>query len=245
MSGIHIGVSGLKALQLIFACAVVAACAASPSHADAIPGESANGLIDDESSSNSTLRFQSQNSLTSAPSRISAGNGYYASHPISYGSGIGSSISIADRSSGTSMHHEVDSAHELIGEREIIARESSYRHGDFASGSSSTINMRVNENVTEGRVHIGVLKGSGAPGSDPFKELLKNPELEIDEDYVGTYHIEKNMTISVSNARNERNYSWLNCCPGGFFSPDPRNRWSISADKIFDYNSARPHSSMP
>ncbi len=67
------------------------------------------------------------------------------------------------------MHHEVDSAHELFGEREIIARESSYKHGDFASGSSSTINMRVNENVTEGRVHIGVLKGSGARGPIPSK----------------------------------------------------------------------------
>ena len=40
----------------------------------------------------------------------------------------------------------------------------------------------------------------GLSGSNAFaakKSAWKNPSIEIDEDYWGTYHIEKNMTLEV------------------------------------------------
>lgn len=246
MSGIK--ESGLKAILLIIAYAFVAVLASPASSADAMPPGSdvqSGHPTDYDSFNNSTIRFQSWNSLINTPVKVSAGNGYYANHPISYGSGIGSSTSIADRSSATFMHHEVGFGQQLSGEREITARESSYTHGDFESGRSTTINMRINENVTDGKVHIGVFQGGGDSGTGVKKNPRKNPNLEMEEDYIGTYHIYKNFTIDVFSRQVERNDSWLDCCPAINFDPYHQNSRSISTDEIFDYNFAESHRSMP
>ena len=103
--------------------------------------------------------------------------------------------------------------------------------------------MVIDETVTEGRVHIGVLQGSddsgwgtGSDGTGSLTSAWKNPAIEIDEEYIGTYHISKNITFSKSDRRLVRTDSWLNCCSDNYFDillPEPV---SISADDVFSYN---------
>ncbi len=47
---------------------------------------------------------------------------------------------------------------------------------------------------------------------------MKNPSIEIDEDYWGTYHIEKNMTIEVPYKKVVTSDDWLPCCFGGYMT---------------------------
>ena len=68
--------------------------------------------------------------------------------------------------------------------------------------------MRVTEDVTDGKAHIGVLQAnenfagriiprsaSGFIDDGLSHSAWKDPAIEIDEDYWGSYHIEKNMTL--------------------------------------------------
>ena len=51
-----------------------------------------------------------------------------------------------------------------------------------------------------------------------MKSALKNPSIEIDEDYWGTYHIEKNMTLEVPYHLIQKSEDWLPCCFGGYLT---------------------------
>ncbi len=62
----------------------------------------------------------------------------------------------------------------------------------------------------------------------------KNPSLEMEEDYVGTYHIAKNMTITTSRNDAWKAYYWLDCC-GGYFNNEYYPLRLISADEVFNY----------
>ncbi|VVB65047.1 Uncharacterised protein [uncultured archaeon] len=206
---------------------------------DAFPIES--------SINNSSIRFEDQRNITNAPFTLSVGSGYYSSHPISYSSGIGSSTQMADKNSATYLGHEVDTAHGISGATEFMASSSSYsQYGpDYSvSGSQSTAHMKIDENVTEGKVHIGVLQGSSPPGqevggarTDPLIDAWKSPSVEVDEDYIGTYHIYKNVSLSSDQAQRNGSESWPDCCKSSYFDIDRRSLPAINADRIFSYKS--------
>jgi hypothetical protein len=105
--------------------------------------------------------------------------------------------------------------------------------------------MRFDETVTDGRVRIGVLQGDGGPGGvagrdglGPMTSAWKNPAIEIDEEYIGTFHISKNITITKSDRRLMSTDSWLSCCGNylDFYLPKPV---SISADDVFNCKAPR------
>ncbi len=107
------------------------------------------------------------------------------------------------------MHHEVEYAHALDKELEIVAKEKiNYDLGSGAWEAVGYTQMKLVEDVTDGKAHIGVLQANTnfadvnpwTGGPDAFaakKSAWRNPSIEIDEDYWGTYHIEKNMTLEV------------------------------------------------
>ncbi len=221
------------AVSLALASAAIAGCM------DAFP--------EDSSFNSSSIRFEDQRNITGAPFSLSVGSGYYSSHPITYASGIGSSTKMADTSSATYLGHEVDMAHGISGAAEFTASSSSYsQYGPDYSvfGSQSTAHMKIDENVTEGRVHIGVLQGSNPPGqgvgaaeTDPLIDAWKSPSVEVDEDYIGTYHIYKNISLSSERFQRNGSESWLDCCKGSYFDIDRRYLPVINADKVFSYKS--------
>ena len=118
--------------------------------------------IGDSSYNRSIISLESQNNDTSAPVRIAVGTGYYSSHPVAYNSAISSQTQVVNRAQGASMQHAVESAKGISGSSEYMVRESENIRGDSEYSSMTSTQMRIDENVIEGKVHIGALQGSDA-----------------------------------------------------------------------------------
>ncbi|MDD2836856.1 MAG: hypothetical protein PHY05_12010 [Methanothrix sp.] len=150
-----------------------------------------DGLIKSNSSyNNSAISFVSENKISSAPVDLAPGSGYYSSHPFALGGGIGSRTELSNANSAASMSHEVGFAQGVSGKREYTATSRSMQ-SEYENINYATTQMQIDETVTSGKVEIGVL--SGIDG-----HAWKNPALEIEEEYIGTYHITKNFAINNS-----------------------------------------------
>jgi len=76
-------------------------------------------------------------------------NGYSSSHPILFYSPIASQTQVLSKGSpSASLHHSIQSAHEISGSSEYIVSERSYQEGDSTRISSNSIGMRIDETVT-------------------------------------------------------------------------------------------------
>ncbi len=239
----------MKAMLMIIPLTLALTSTAIAGGMGAAPGESVRdqrgAIIENSSYNSSSIYFEDQRNITGDPVSFSVGNGYYATHPITYNSGIGSKTQMVDMGSATSLHHEVDLAHGISGATQFAISSSSYhRFGPEYSGSSSTASARmmIDENITDGKVHIGILQGSDAAEQDarsdwssPRENAWREPSLEIDEDYIGTFQIYKNMSIDNSRNLANRSDSWLNCCQGGYFSTIRPTGPFINVDKVFNY----------
>lgn len=214
----------------------------SPSNSPSQASSNISGGIN-SSYNRSFLQLSESRNISHAPVIMNIGSGYYSSRPISYNSQAGSETWIKDAGAAASMHHEVNYAQGIDGEIELSGQESSYYQDGYYSQNSAAIQMKINEDVTDGSVHIGVLQGDSDPSegygagesSDPLMNAWKNPSLEMGEDYIGTYHIEKNMTITTSQNDAWRGDYWLNCCSGGYFNTEYYPFRLISADEVFNY----------
>ncbi len=196
------------------------------------------------------IQFKETNSMVYAPMRIAVGTGYYAANPLDYSSLLKEKTWIKNYRSGTSMHHEVEYAHALDKDLNVLAKETfNFTYDPETIGFSKT-QMNVNEDMTDGKAHIGVLQAAenfatlntmaddGSISGDDvanLKSAWKNPAIEIDEDYWGTYHIEKNMTLEVPYHLIQKKDDWLPCCFGGFADMNPKDSGAFkSAKGIFD-----------
>jgi hypothetical protein len=185
-----------------------------------------NDFINANSSyNNSAIFFVSENKISSAPVDLTPGNGYYSSHPFAIGGGIGSRTELSNANSATSMSHEVSFAQDLSGKREYSATSRSMQSG-YENIDHATTQMQIDETVTSGKVQIGVLSGSDG-------HAWKNPAIEIEEEYIGTYHIAKNFAINNSYSKKRAFDGWLNCC-GGSYDIYPPKQVLLSADDVFN-----------
>jgi hypothetical protein len=139
---------------------------------------------------NSAISFVSESNISSAPVDLMPGSGYYSSHPFALGGGIGSRTKLSNANSAASMSHEVGFAQGVSGKREYTATSRSMQ-SEYENINYATTQMQIDETVTSGKVQIGVL--SGVDG-----HAWKNPAIEIEEEYIGTYHITKNFAINNS-----------------------------------------------
>jgi hypothetical protein len=182
----------------------------------------------------SCIQFKEDNAMVYAPMRIAVGTGYYAANPVDFSSLLKEKTWIKNYRAATSMHHEVEYAHALDKELNLKAVERfNYTYDPIYEGYAMT-QMKVNEDVTDGKVHLGVLEGDQqfvnqdaitnkgnlqTITAGPFTySAWKHPAIEIDEDYWGTYHIEKNMTLEVPYKRITSSDDWLPCCFGGYMT---------------------------
>jgi len=200
------------------------------------------------------IQFKEDVAMVYAPMKIAVGNGYYAANPLDYSSLLKEKTWVKNYLAGTSMHHEVEYAHALDKELEIVGKEKINMTWDPELESVGYTQMKVVEDVTDGKAHIGVLQANEnfpaivADDIDSIHDLAtwngnmnadksawKNPAIEIDEDYWGTYHIEKNMTLEVPYHLIQKSEDWLPCCFGGFESMNTLDKKVFkSATGIFD-----------
>ena len=186
------------------------------------------------------LQITSHSKSSDSPASIVAGNGYYSSNPIDFYSPIASRTQVLSKGSPlASLHHSIQSAQEISGSSEYTVSERSYQEGDSARISSTSIGMRIDETVTEGKVSIGAFQadlssqdgggqGAGSKMSNPWRK----PALEMEEEYIGTFHISRNMSINSNYILQEKDDSLLghDSVYLNFIPPKPM---SISADEVF------------
>ncbi|MEI8003150.1 MAG: hypothetical protein WCG94_02320 [Methanothrix sp.] len=178
------------------------------------------------------IQFNEDVAMVYAPMRIAVGTGYYAANPLDYSSLLKEKTWVKNYRAGTSMHHEVEYAHALDKELNVVVKDKrNFTYDPVTEGVGYT-SMTINEDVTDGKAHIGVLQANSnfanalsasSDLSDPLVANMKNsawrnPSIEIDEDYWGTYHIEKNMTLEVPYYKKTSTDDWLPCCFGGYLT---------------------------
>lgn len=202
------------------------------------------------------IQYKETTHAVYAPTRIAIGNGYYAANPLIYDSLIKEKTWVKNRLAGTSMQNEVEYAHKLDKDLSVLAKDFTDFTYDPLFKSNAVTQMTIKEDVGEGKTHIGVLQAN-SDGSGRIPTSLvsmattawKKPAVEIDEDYFGTFHVEKNMTLSVPYTRNKPTYDWLPCsCTsgatggiGGWNDMFPTDQKAHSAKGFFDCTTCWPN----
>lgn len=200
----------------------------------------------------SCISVKEDNVMVYSPYQFAIGAGYYAVNPLVFDSLLKEKTWIKNYRAGTSMHHEVEYAHGIDKELEVLAKEKYFHQYDPVYEGVGYTQMKINEHVDNGKVHFGVLQASSDytanttapayPGTALTSSALsdirayKNPAIEIDEDYFGTYDITKNMTLNVPYKLTQKSEDWLPCCSGGWadIPPGLRKGFGSSAEGIFD-----------
>jgi hypothetical protein len=119
---------------------------------------------------------------------------------------------------GAMMDHQLEYARGYKGD---IAVDLNCTGAKYNADGRGLTQMRVEDDVTQGTVHIGELltdlpiKAGGA-AKDQKKFGWKEPIIEVDENYIGNFHVQKNMKIDVVKSKSTSLEDWLPCCSGGF-----------------------------
>ncbi len=169
---------------------------------------------------NSVISYTRQTDITQSPVGFAYGTGWYASHPVVYNSLIKDKTVAKSYQEGAMMHHQLEYARAIKGD---IAVDLNCTGPTITTDGKGLASMRVDDEVLQGTVQIqqlvaeitrdkkkGTLKGLAA-------EAWRNPQIEVDVNYIGNFHIQKNMKVEKSKARQYDSEDWLPCCFGGFF----------------------------
>jgi hypothetical protein len=191
--------------------------------------------IYDEEESTSVIQMKEDSKMTYNPSLMGIGSGYYSFNPVVFKSLLKEEDWIKNRNGLNLLHHRVDQAHGL---NMVLDAQS--------DATNNTMNLE--EDLVDGRAHFKVLQLEGIPvdgepeeGSEEAQVLgmamkeWKKPLIESDEDYIGSFHIKKNMNIYTYSEEEEKEDPWLPCCSGGFNDLNYEDAKTFkSAKGIFD-----------
>lgn len=158
--------------------------------------------------------MQERRNATFAPVTISLGR-YYEAHPITYSTSLSETTSLKDLSAGSSMVQETRFARAVDRSTSLQAMDSRVEEESVGIFESrlSRISMSVKENVTEGQAHLGVLQGSNKRGN-----AWRDPSLEIDQDYFGTFQLQTNTSLGQPQETLCLAEGWMPCCLAGYLS---------------------------
>ncbi|HPJ30381.1 MAG TPA: hypothetical protein PLZ42_03210 [Methanothrix sp.] len=183
-----------------------------------------------------------QNEMTYSPVAMAYGTGFYAENPIVFNSKLkerteGKNYGGSCNGEAVSMVHQIEYASAFVKDVGVTLKNiDKWPPKDYYSLSptkgSSLTKMKIEEEVTEGAVHIGQLMTKESEDCKS-NNAWKNPLVEIDENYIGTFKIVKNMEICTSCSGDKPRADWLSCCIGGYNSmEDYDRRWG--EEEIFD-----------
>ena len=177
------------------------------------------------------ISFLEQNEMVYSPMAFAYGTGWYEKNPIVYNSKLKEKTwgKNYQPEMGVSMHHQIEYASAFVKDIgvelqcieevpryiEQIPTSKESRFSSTPEDGIGLVRMKIEEEVTEGVVHIGEL----VVARDRYKTKehgWKNPIIEIDENYVGTFKIQKNMEFTACKAAKKPRPDWLSCCVGGY-----------------------------
>ena len=190
-------------------------------------------VIEDDEGTTSIIELKENSNMTYSPMVMGIGSRYYDHNPVVFNSLLCEDDWIKNRNALTSLHHQVDRAHGL--DKLLDAQ---------AHAGEDTIDniMNIEEDLIDGRARFEVLQlerilvdeepeekeSEGDLESEEDSEEVQvlglamkawhgKPLIEVDEEYVGTYHIAKKLNLSTYAPDPEENEDfWLPCCSGGF-----------------------------
>lgn len=169
---------------------------------------------DDFEDANSIIQLKEDGKMAYSPLSMAIDSQYYNIHPVIFNSLLKDDAWIKNRDNLNSMNYMTEGAHELD------------RMLDIQADYSSTV-MTVNESLTNGKIHFGVLELKGIPVDEVPEEMSEEESLPlglamkawekpltvVDEDYIGTFNITKRMTLTTLSVDVENEEDrWLPCC---------------------------------
>ncbi len=199
--------------------------------------ELVKNIKEHKEAANSVIALKEDNALTYSPMSVSVGLRFYDRHPLAFNSLINDGVWIKNRDGLSSVHHVVNDAHAMS---KLLDANSNVEH------HLANLSMNVEEDLTDGKSHFGALQLAGYPRDeepdDEEKEsafgtamkLWPDPLVDLDEDYIGSFHMKKNMALSWHEKETKLGYAWLPCCSGGFLGMNPMERVDRSVSGIFD-----------
>jgi hypothetical protein len=197
---------------------------------------------DENEDSNGIIRLNDDGKMTYSPISMAVGSRYYSTHPIVFHSLLKDDAWIKNRDNLNSMNYVIDRAHGIDRTLDINA--------DYSETA-----MNADVNLIDGKAHFGVLELAGVPvdevpEEDSEEETLpmglamkawQKPLTVLDEDYIGTFHIIKRMTLTVSSEEKTKEVGWLPCCSsygadGGWYDMTTTDRkgFGASTEGVFD-----------
>jgi hypothetical protein len=203
-------------------------------------------IDDDNTTAFSMVRIQADTSMIYSPSDMTLERGYYAHSPISWKSLPADRTFIKNFDTGSLLQNEIDHAQAL---RKELKAQADYI--DLANTS-----MRFDETITDGKAEIRALKLEGLPtirdvevengGGDGVDEgggpeivpiLLiekSKPLIEIDEVYIGNFHLNKSINLTASVSDDDEDDEWLPCCNQSIDEIKGKDVWYRGITGIFD-----------
>jgi hypothetical protein len=214
------------------------------------PAWSTENNISYQDNNSSRILVRTNEKIIGSAVNLSVGSGFYSAKPLKVGGQFGGYTTISNSNTATAMTHEA-SGNGISRSMQINAEDSLIKSYDSDSvnptirESQGFTQMKVDEHVEEGRVHLGVFQGSttgyesqsgggAAEQSGRSKgRIISDPSIEIDEDYIGSFDLSRNMTLSSSSVLVESQDDWLNCCYGGFAGMARTDRAGLGSRSIF------------
>jgi hypothetical protein len=162
------------------------------------------------------INLKEDNILIYSPISLSFGTMYYNRHPLAFKSLIKDGVCIKNRDGFGSLNHAVENAHAL---NKLLD----------ANSDGVNLSLNVEEDLKEGKSHFGALQLTGYPRDEEPEygepatpgtamKLWQKSQAVLDEDYIGSFHIKKNMTLTFDEDDVEWDHAWLPCCSGGYLT---------------------------
>ena len=183
----------------------------------------------------SAIKYTRQYDNVQSPTSFAFGTGWYASHPVSYNSLLKDKNEARSYQESASMHRQVEYARAIKGD---ISVDINCTAPTATKSGMGLIGMKIDDEITEGTLHIGEFMALPMKNSNTAKYGLKqgwkNAIIETDVDYIGDFHVQKTMELEASKSAPTWATDWLPCCSGGFFDVLNADTEHESQKGIFD-----------
>ena len=181
---------------------------------------------------NSIIAANLHREMTQSRESFAFGTGWYASRPIAYNSLFKENTVAKNYQGAIMMAHQLENAHGYVGD---MAAELNCTSPKKDSNGKALASMQIEDDVTQGALHIGQLLSDTIKGAKSFKTLgWRKPVIEVDADYLGTFRIKKNIKVEIDKPNAMEFGDWLPCCFCGYFDMDEVDRKSHAIGGIFD-----------
>jgi len=181
-----------------------------------------NAVVNDHVGASNSLNNSTSTQLKKksfmkyGPKTVEIGGGHNSKHPLNHSPQSDRQTWVINEIDGSSLQHEISNAQALNQELGLISGEGCYEN-DLLKKGTTAVQMSIKEGIINGRVHFGVLQGKRInqirriDTIDPGPTIWKNPEIDIDENYQGTFDIEKNIDIQRPYTTFQVSEIWLPC----------------------------------